>query len=301
MSPLILIYMHKERCLFIVNPISGLGKQKEIPDLINKHLDRSRFDDDLIVTDYAGHAFELASEQYADFDVMVAVGGDGTVNEVAGGLIDKPTALGVIPLGSGNGFARHLEISMQSSRAIQQLNQSKKQSMDTGLLNQKPFFNVSGVGFDGQISKIFAEQLKRGYITYARCIMEELQTYKAKKFSYIYDNKEVEGEFFLIAFANTTQYGNNAIIAPQASTTDGLLDVVLVKPFPPMYLPTFTMMALFRNLHRSPYVKIVKTPAITLHNPEAAPVHIDGEFLNHDTRIEVKIRAESLQVLAPVK
>ena len=293
--------MQKKRCLFIINPISGLGKQKEIPELVAQYLDKSRFSYELVVTDYAGHAYEIATEQYHDFDVMVAAGGDGTVNEVAGGLIDKPTALGVIPLGSGNGFARHFDISMQSGRAIQQLNRSRIISMDTGTLNQKPFFNVSGVGFDGQISKTFAEQLKRGYMTYARCVMEELQTYKPKKFSYVYQDKEVEGEYFLIAFANTTQYGNNAIIAPQADTADGLLDVVLVKPFPPFYLPAFTMMALFRNLHHSPYVKIIKTPSILLHNPEEAPIHIDGEYLSNDLKIEAAVRKASLQIMVPVK
>ena len=293
--------MQKQSCLFIINPISGLGKQKEIPDLIQQHLDRQRFHYELITTQYAGHAYEIASQRNQDFDVMVAVGGDGTVNEVAGGLIDKRTALGVIPLGSGNGFARHFEIAMQSSRAIQQLNKSEIRSMDTGLLNDRPFFNVSGVGFDGQISKTFAEQLKRGYMTYARCVMEELQTYQPKRFSYIYRGKEVEGEYFLIAFANTTQYGNNAIIAPQADTTDGMLDVVLVKPFPPFYLPAITMMALFRNLHHSPYVEVIRTPSILLHNPDEAPVHIDGEYLSKDAKIEVKARKASLQIMVPVK
>jgi len=293
--------MQKKRCLFIINPISGLGRQKEVPELIDKYLDHDRFSYELIVTDYAGHAYDLASRQFEDFDVMVAVGGDGTINEVASGLINKPTALGVIPLGSGNGFARHLEISTQINRAIEQFNHSQEINIDTGLLNHKPFFNVSGVGFDGQISKTFAEQETRGYITYARCVMEQLQNYEPKRFSGVLNGRELEGEYFLIAFANTTQYGNNAIIAPQADTYDGLLDIVMIKPFPSIHIPVFTVMALFRNLHQSPYVETFKTESIILHNPEAAPIHIDGEFLSHDPKIEVKINASSLKVLAPVK
>jgi YegS/Rv2252/BmrU family lipid kinase len=293
--------MQSKRCLFVINPISGLGKQKNLPDLIHKYLDKKRFSYEIKITQHAGHAYELVNEQYKHFDVIVAAGGDGTVNEVAAGLIHKSTALGVIPLGSGNGFARHFGIALQASRAIQQLNHSHVQAMDTGHLNQKPFFNVSGIGFDGQISKTFAEQNTRGYITYARCVVEELQTYRPKKFSYVLDGREVEGTYFLIAFANTSQYGNNAVIAPQADTQDGLLDMVIVKPFPPLYLPAFTMMSLFRALHHSPYVEIVRTDSVLLHNLEEAPVHIDGEFISLDRQIKVGLERASLQVMVPIK
>ena len=293
--------MHRKQCLFIINPISGLGKQKIIPDLIHKYLDPNKFSYEIAYSEYAGHTPILTAQHRETFDVIVAVGGDGTVNEVATALVDTSTPMGVIPLGSGNGFARHLEISTQASKAILQLNQSHSIRFDTGLLNQKAFFNVSGVGFDGQISKIFAEQLKRGYMTYARCVMEEFQTYAPKKFRYELYGQMIEEDYFLIAFANTTQYGNNAVIAPQANPNDGLLDVVLVRPFPPMHLPTFTMMALFRSLHRFPYVRIIKTSSFSLDNEEQAPIHIDGEFLSHDTQIEVSIKPGSLHVMAPVK
>lgn len=293
--------MQKQKCLFIINPISGLGKQKEIPDLIHKHLDLGRFEYELTTTEYAGHAHELANQYHYDYDVLVAVGGDGTMNEVASGLLGKSAALGVIPLGSGNGFARHFKIAMQAKKALEQLNYSQRMVMDTGIINEKPFFNVSGVGFDGQISKTFAKQLTRGYVTYARCVMEELQTYRPKKISYTLDDCEVEDEFFLIAFANTSQYGNNAVIAPLANPQDGLLDIVLVKAFPPMYLPAFTMMSLFRVLHLSPYVEIIRTSSIRLQNSEKAPLHIDGEFLSNDRTIEVSTQKANLQVMVPVK
>ena len=293
--------MQKQNCLFIINPISGLGRQKEIPDLIHKQLNAHRFAYDLVTTEYAGHAHDLAARHHQDYDLLVAVGGDGTVNEVASGLLGKSAALGVIPLGSGNGFARHFGIDLNAGKALEQLNYSQRESMDTGLLNQKPFFNVSGVGFDGQISKTFAKQLTRGFVTYARCVMSELQTYRPKKISYIVNDREVEGQFFLIAFANTTQYGNNAVIAPQANPQDGLLDVVIIKAFPPLYLPAFTMMSLFRALHHSPYVEIIKTSSIKLNNPEEAPIHIDGEFVSNDKKIDVSARKASLQVMIPVK
>lgn len=293
--------MHKKRCLFIINPISGLGKQKIIPDLLYKYLDHHKFSYEIVLSEYAGHTPVLTSKHQNEFDIIVAVGGDGTVNEVATALVDTSTSMAVVPLGSGNGFARYLDISTQASKAILQLNTSRSTQFDTGLLNQKAFFNVSGVGFDGQISKIFAEQLRRGYMTYARCVMEEFQTYAPKKFRYELNGQMIEEDYFLIAFANTTQYGNNAIIAPQAKANDGLLDIVLVRPFPPIHLPAFTMMALFSNLHRSPYVKIIKTQSFSLDNEEEAPIHIDGEFLNHDKLIEVRIKPKSLHVMAPIK
>lgn len=293
--------MRKKQCLFIINPISGLGKQKNTPDLIQKHLDSDQFTYEIALSEYAGHTPILAAEHKNTFDIIVAVGGDGTVNEVATALVDTSTSMGVIPLGSGNGFARHLHISTQASKAIQQLNASQSVRLDTGLLNNKAFFNVSGVGFDGQVSKIFAEQLKRGYMTYARCVLEEFQTYAPKKFRYTWDNRMVEEDYFLIAFANTTQYGNNAMIAPHADPTDGLLDIVLIRPFPPMHLPTFTTMALFRSLHHSPYVKIIKTASFNLDNEEQAPIHIDGEFVSHDKLIEVRTKPGSLHVMAPIQ
>jgi YegS/Rv2252/BmrU family lipid kinase len=253
------------------------------------------------VTEHAGHGKELARQRHRDFDVLVAVGGDGTINEVAAGLIDSDAALGVIPLGSGNGFARHFGLSTQPLKALQQLNRSQPTYLDTATLNGHPFFNVSGTGFDGQISKTFAEQDKRGYMTYARCIMEELQTYRPRRYQFELDGQFIDEAFFLIAFANTSQYGNNAIIAPDAVTHDGLLDIVMVRPFPGIHLPSFTMMALFRKLHLSPFVRIARAAQFRLKNPEGAPVHIDGEFLNKAGELEVCTRPGSLQLMVPVE
>ncbi len=293
--------MGKKKCLFIINPISGLGKQKTIPDLIKKHLDTDKFTYEILFSEYAGHSPKLTAEHKGSCDIIVAVGGDGTVNEVATALVDTSTSLGVIPLGSGNGFARYLDISTQSAKAIAQFNTSQPTYFDTGVLNGKAFFNVSGVGFDGQISKIFAEQLKRGFMTYARCMMEEYQTFVPKKFRYQLNGKTIEEPYFLIAFANTSQYGNNAIIAPHADASDGKLDVVLVSPFPALHLPALSMMSLFSQLHRSPYVKIIKAESFILDNEEEAPVHVDGEYLNHDRQLQVSIKPGSLKVMAPVK
>jgi YegS/Rv2252/BmrU family lipid kinase len=287
------------KTLFVINPISGLGKQKDLPDLIDRYLDKSRFSYDLCITEYAGHAKVIAHESKADYDLFVAVGGDGTINEIAGCLMNQQACLGVIPLGSGNGLGRHLQISTNPVKAILQLNQSHPIPFDAGLLNDKPFFNVSGTGFDAQISKKFADQVKRGYMTYARCVLEEIQLYIPKRYNIQIDDHIIEDTFFFIAFANTAQYGNNAFIAPEAQTDDGLLDVVLVKPFPITYFPAFAVLGLSKNLYRSSYVQAFQAREVTIQNLEHAPIHLDGEYEGSEDSILLSVKERVIKVMAP--
>lgn len=287
------------KTLFVVNPISGLGKQKDFPQLVDRYLDTSRFSYSIRITEYAGHARVLASQLKDEYDIMVAVGGDGTINEIAGSLINTHTSLGVIPLGSGNGLGRHLHISTNPVKAIQQLNRSKPAPFDAGFLNGKPFFNVSGTGFDAQISKKFSEQLKRGYVTYARCVLEEIQVYKPKRYRIQIADKIFEDDFFFIAFANTAQYGNNAFIAPDASTDDGLLDIVMVRPFPMAYFPAFTVLGMSKSLSLSPYVQIFKAHEAVIQNLHQAPVHLDGEYEGAEDIIRLKVQKQALSMMSP--
>ena len=291
----------KNKCVFIVNPISGMGRQKDLPDLIKLHLDPRRFEYEIVVTEYPGHATEIGEHYRSQADCLIAVGGDGTINETASALLGSDTALGIIPLGSGNGFARHLEISTNPVRAIKQLNEAQVAPLDVGFLNDQPFFNVSGTGFDALISKKFADQARRGYATYIRCIWEEISRYQPRSYRYQLNNQSVEGNFFLIAFANTEQYGNNAIIAPQAQTNDGLLDIVFIRPFPAAYLVTFTLLAFTRQIHLSPYVEIHQTDHFVLQQLDAPLVHIDGEYVEMEDRtLTLSLQPHNLNVLRPV-
>ena len=287
------------KTLFIINPISGLRKQSNLPELIDNYLDKNRFSYDICISSYAGHARVIASEAKKDYDILVAVGGDGTINEIAGSLLNEDTALGVIPSGSGNGLARHLQISTNPVKALMQLNQARHVPFDAGLLNDKPFFNVSGTGFDAQISKKFMDQVKRGYITYARCVLRELQLYQPKRYSIQFDGQILEDSFFLIAFANTAQYGNNAFIAPHAQTDDGLLDLVLIKPFPITHFPAFAVLGFSKNLYRSPYVQTFQAKEVIIQNLEKAPVHLDGEYDGVDDTIRLSVQKKVLRVMAP--
>ena len=293
--------MPKKKCVFIINPISGIGKQKNLPALIRQYLDTNQFEYEIIFTRYPAHATELGEEYKGKVDSIVAVGGDGTINETASALLGTDTALGIIPLGSGNGFARHLHISTNPVRAIKQLNSAKKLPLDVGFLNDHPFFNVSGTGFDALISKKFARQARRGYATYIRCVWEEISVYQPRSYRYKLNDKVVEEKFFFIAFANSEQYGNNAIIAPQAKTNDGLLDIVMVRPFPQSYLVTFTLLAYTRMIHLSPYVEMFQTEHFELQQLNDPLVHIDGEYVETDEhKLDISLRPQNLQVLKPL-
>ena len=290
----------KKKCVFVVNPISGLGKQKDIPLLVNHHLNTSRFEYDIVFTEYPGHATEIGETYRDQVDYVIAVGGDGTINETARALLGSEAVLGIIPLGSGNGFARHLNISTNPTRAIKQLNKSRESLLDVGFLNGHPFFNVSGTGFDALISKKFANQTRRGYATYIRCIWEEIAKYEPRTYRYQLNGEKVEDSFFLIAFANSEQYGNNAVIAPQAQTNDGLLDIVFVRPFPSAYVITFTLLAFTRQIHLSPYVEIVQAQQFEIQQLNKPLIHIDGEYVKTaDKRLNVSLRPKNLKVLRP--
>ena len=292
--------MSKKRFLFIVNPISGVGKQKNIPEIIDRHFDRHAYDFEIKVTEYAGHAREIAREARDEYDVLVAVGGDGTMNETASQLIGTDTVLGIIPLGSGNGFARHLGLSTDPARAVQQLNRSEPFLLDACFMNDRPFFNVSGMGFDAQVSKKFMHQIKRGYATYARCVWAEFQTYHPRRYRYELNGKIIEEELLMIAFANTQQYGNNAVIAPQARINDGYLDVVFVRPFPLAYLPIFTMLSFTRNIHHSPYVEIARVQQFRVQQMDEPLGHVDGDYVETEAKVQLNVQANSLHVLRPV-
>ena len=190
---------------FIINPISGTQSKHEIPDLIDRMMDKERFECKVCITEYAGHAAELAKACAAQGDdIVVAVGGDGTVNEVARSLVHTKTALGIIPCGSGNGLARHLCIPMDIRKALDIINQAQIVDFDYGVINDLPFFCTCGMGFDAFISLKFAEAGKRGPITYVENVLKEGLKYKPETYEIIDDNGTTKYKAFLIACANAS-------------------------------------------------------------------------------------------------
>lgn len=288
----------KHRILFIVNPISGGFNKVFIPNLIDKNLDHQKFDANIIYTTHQAHAKELAQEAIAsNVEIVVAVGGDGTINEVASVLESSNKIMAIVPCGSGNGLARTLGIPLNNAKAIQKINHLKTTAIDVGLLNNKKFFNMAGMGFDAHISAHFAKSVKRGLLGYIKSTLKEISNYKAKTYEIIIDGKPIIREAFMLSLANSSQYGNNAHISPTASTQDGLLDICIIKQFPLRVFPILGYRMFTKTAGRSKYVDIIKAQAFEIIRETEGPVHVDGEPFSMGKKLTVGIKPLALKII----
>lgn len=284
---------------FIINPIAGTQNKRRIPKLIDKLLDRSKWNWDIVFTDHKGHATELAAQYAAmNFDAVVAVGGDGTVNEVASGLRDTRTALGIIPIGSGNGFARHLGLPLRTPSAIEFFNNCEAISCDYGLANDRPFFATCGCGFDAHISEEFQNAGKRGIATYVEKIVKEVFTYEPESYQLRGEDIDLDTKAFLITFANCNQWGNAAQIAPKASIQDGKMDIAIISKMPMIVAPAFALRLFTRSVSDSFYINTLKTDRIVLTREGNAPFHIDGDPVEMPAEVTIRIVEDGLRILA---
>ncbi|MGZ4059314.1 MAG: diacylglycerol/lipid kinase family protein [Bacteroidia bacterium] len=291
--------MSKKRIYFIVNPISGIGRQKVIEKLIDENLDRTAFEYEIGYTKAAKHAIELARQAAAkNFDIVVAVGGDGSVNETAKGLIGSNTAMTIIPTGSGNGLARHLNIPLDLKKAMDVINNAKEIRIDSIQLNDEAFVNIAGIGFDAHIGWEFAKYGKRGFSSYIKVIMREFPRYKAQNFELTIDGKTIIKNAYLISFANGSQWGNNAYIAPTADIADGIMDIAILKDFK-FYKGIPIGYKLFKKtLHKSSYLEIIKAKEVIVKQAGTI-AHIDGEPIETGKIISIKVNPLSLKVIVP--
>lgn len=288
----------KRHVLFIMNPISGTASKAGIPDIIEAHLDRERFDYDIKLTEYANHAAELARQAVSDnVDIVVAVGGDGTVNEVARSLVHTQTALGIIPCGSGNGLARHLMIPMNIRKAIHIINICEIHDLDYGIINGHPFFCTCGMGFDAFVSMKFAEAGKRGPITYVQKVLEEGVKYQPETYDIQDGNGSIEYKAFLISCANASQYGNNAYIAPQASMSDGLMDVIIMEPFDFIEAPQISIDMFNKTLDKSSKIKTFRTKELHIHRSKPGVIHYDGDPVMADADVDVQLQEKGVKMI----
>lgn len=292
--------MTKSNILFIINPISGGKDKMKIPALIDANLDWSRFNANYRVTEYPGHAAEIVDETAnKNYDIIVAVGGDGTINEVGAKVMQQNKILGIIPFGSGNGLARFLKISMNPRKALEVINQCHVTKIDTATFNDKVYFNMAGMGFDAHVSAIFAGNKKRGFSGYLKLGLKEMLNYKPDTYTILIDGKTFVRKAFVVSVANSSQYGNNAYISPLASASDGLLDVCIVRNFPLYRIPILAFYMLTAKTHRSDMVEIIKGKDIHISRPTAAAIHIDGEPFFMDKEISISIQPLSLSVIVP--
>lgn len=288
----------KQRILYIINPISGTQEKCDIVEQAKALTDSKHYEVSFAFTEFAGHATELAANAVKEgFHIVVAVGGDGTVNEVGRALVHTQTALGIIPCGSGNGLARHLRIPLHVPKAIQIINQGVIHELDYGLINNHPFFCTCGVGFDAFISEKFAEAGKRGILTYVENTLRLGLQYKPQTYV-IEDAKGAEKyRALLIACANASQYGNEAQIAPFASMKDGLLDVVVLEPFSAIEAPQIALQLFTGTLPENSHVKTFKTSSLIIHREKEGVAHYDGEPFVTDSTVQISLQNRSLQVV----
>lgn len=285
---------------FIINPISGLGKGIKTQKDIDSIIDRKILTPEIKITTKAGDASTLARQAVEmGIKYVVAVGGDGTVNEVARELVNTNTALGIIPKGSGNGLARHLGISMHTKKALMAINERKIIKADYGTLNDLPFFCTAGIGFDALVGDKFAKLDSRGFTNYIKTIILEYFNYKPTPYKIKINNQVFEKEAFLITIANASQWGNNAYIAPQASVQDGLFNVTIMSPFPMILAPTIGIQLLTKQITHSHYVESFEVNQIEIERPLPDCVHVDGEPLKMDERIIAINKPLALNVLVP--
>ena len=290
----------KKKLKFIINPISGGKTKREIPELISKLIDPHEFEIDYSVTKSEKdtiHIAEAAKEE--NMDAIIAVGGDGTINKIAQFLVGSNMALGIVPMGSGNGFARELGIPLIAEKALKVINKFNVKTIDTGLINNQVFINVCGLGFDAHVSQLFEGSTTRGLKTYVRITLRELNSYRACNYQINIDDKEYSEDAFMLVICNGTQFGNNAFIAPKAQFDDGLFNITLIKNINWLNAIRLTKNLFLKSLKDSDYAKTYEGKNITIKKIQAGPVNVDGEPVFFEGNINVSLIPLSLKVIVP--
>jgi len=290
----------KTNIMFIINPISGGKEKTEIENKIRNAFETLNYNIQIEYPRHKNHATEIAKKSITEkYDVVVAVGGDGTVNETAKALIGTNILFGIIPTGSGNGLARFLKISMRQNKAIHIIKNRNTIKIDTVKINDEYFINIAGLGFDALIGHLFANYGKRGFISYLRLILKEYFQYKNENYELVIDNKSIKVKALLVSFANSSQFGNEAHIAPLALINDGLVDVCILEKFP-WWKSFFLAFLLYtKGLTRSKYYSLIKTEKVLVKNTQNLKAHIDGDPITFNSDIHIVVDPSSLNIIIP--
>lgn len=290
----------KDIITFIINPKSGTQSKDLILKWIDERLDKDKYKLEVVYTQYAGHAVEIAAQKAQEgVYAVVAVGGDGTINEVARSLVHTQTALGIIPCGSGNGLARHLQIPLEPAKAIEVINSGLKEVIDYGTINGVAFFCTCGVGFDAFVSLKFSQAGRRGPLTYIEKALQESLKYKPETYEVEIDGNTSHYKAFLIACGNASQYGNNAYITPRATLNDGLLDVTILEPFTVLDVPALSFQLFNKTIDQNSRIKTFRCRTLHIHRSQTGVVHFDGDPVMMGEDIDIQVMEQGLQVLVP--
>lgn len=288
----------KNKTLFIVNPASGTGRQKNIETVIKENLDHDLFDYSVRYTEHIHHGTELAREA-ADqgYDCVVAVGGDGSVNDIAQGLKDTGVHMGIIPCGSGNGLARTLKIPLRPALAVKALNKLQSQTIDSIVINDRYLsVNAAGVGFDAHIARLLKAAKKRGFQAYASLFFREYASYENSNYRLTIDGRTLYRKAWFIAIANGRQYGYNLSVAPKAQIADGLLDITIIDKVPIEHIAITAPMAFMNLLDHSQHAEMFRAKEVHLEGNLDKWVNIDGEGENIGKELHFVVHPQSVKI-----
>ena len=277
--------------LFIVNPISGYGSKVRVVSRLNKK------DCRVVYTEYAGHAEQLARE--AEEKIIVAVGGDGTVNEVARGLIGSDKILGIIPRGSGDGLALHLGLSHDLNKSIRTIENGKTQNLDAATVNGRYFFSVCGVGLDAIISERFAKSGKRGLPSYIEQAIHSWKDHVAERYEIEIDGEKKIHDAVMVTVGNSNQWGNGARVTPLADSSDGILDITVIEDFKDIEIPMLAYRLMTGTVNMAKNIHCYKGQKIRIIREKSGPAHADGEWFEADRILEIQIIEHALKVIVP--
>lgn len=292
----------KKRIRFIINPISGTRDKFFIESYILKYINHDLFFFDIEFTEYAHHATILAKDASdKGYDAVIAVGGDGSINEIASVLINSNTAIGIIPNGSGNGLAHYLKIPLNVQKSIEIINNFGLLSIDTATINEKPFISVAGLGFDALVADDFAHSKTRGLLSYIKIIVKNYITYRRKNYELYINSKKIQKKAMMITLANSNQFGYNTVIAPNAVINDGLIDVCLIYRIPFLEAAFLSLLLFLRRIDISKHIEIIKTNEVTIYQNRKRVVHIDGDPIQLGKKIQIKVKPLSLKIIVPEK
>lgn len=287
----------KKKVWFVINPISGTSSKDIIPAIISSQLDSTIFDYEIKYTTFKGHGSEIGKEAIRNkVDIVCAVGGDGSVHDIGTTLIGTNTKLAILPVGSGNGLARHLKIPLDIKDAVRCINQNNSILMDTVKMNDAPLLGFGGFGLDALIAKRFNEDNKRGLWVYVKHVMKEFFKYHPINFT-IYTNGEIKKiSAVMCTVANTSEFGNGFIVSPKSDPTDGKLELVILKPFSFWKIP-FVVNNYFKGkLQREALSEVIsfETATIEMNNSLG---HYDGEPTVVPNKVIIEVVPKSLHII----
>ncbi len=291
----------KRKYLTIINPNSGTSRKTSIPELAYNILSENGSELYFVYTNEQGHVAQIIDDVATQgFDVVIGVGGDGTINEVADAVRPTDMTMGIIPMGSGNGLARSLDIPMDPEAALEVIRKGYIKRIDCCEANGVPFFVTFGVGFDAQVTASYDQKSFRGPLSYVLSTVDQFIKHKSSLYRLHLNGEVIEQKAFLVTCANADQYGNNAIIAPEAELDDGLFDVVVIRNMSLLKAPQVAINLFTKNINESASIDIYRTDHLVIEREEEDYAQVDGELLELGRRIEISIQKQQLPILVPL-